>query len=85
MNEDSGQYTVDIKNPDSFKTITSKYEFIKPPESSEWQCYLFGNRPGSIGMIYTPPKGRVPNWFVRWSMRIFFDCLWVKNKSEKKT
>jgi len=84
MNEDSGQYTVDVKNPGSFKTITSKYEFIKTPELSEWQCYLFGNRPGSIGIIYIPPKGRVPNWFVRWAMRIFFDCLWVKNKSEKK-
>jgi len=88
---DSGTYTVDVKNPSPFSggfdtsnLLASKYEFIKTPESSEWQCYLFGNRPGSIGMIYTPPKGRVPNWFVRWAMRIFFDCLWVKNKSEKK-
>jgi len=85
MNEDSGQYTVDVKNPDSFKTITSKYEFIKTPESSEWQCYLFGNRPGGMGIVYIPRRGSVPNWFVRLAMRIFFDCLWVKNKSEKKT
>ena len=87
---DSGTYTIATAiDANGFKVDTSKllvgnYTFIKPPEQSEWQCYLFGNRPGSIGMIYAPQKGRVPNWFVRWSMRIFFDCLWVKNKSEKK-
>ena len=92
---DSGKYTIDKLNPVGFAFkdpeekrgygfSAQEYTFIKPPESSEWQCYLFGNRPGSNGMIYTPSKGRVPNWFVRWAMRIFFDCLWVKDKSEKK-
>jgi len=50
------------------------------PELSEWRCYLFGNRPGSVGIVYCPAKGRVPNLFVRWMMRICFDCLWVKDK-----
>ena len=86
---DSGKYTIDVNNPSGFKVDTSKllasnYTFIKPPESSEWQCYLFGNRPGGVGMIYRPKKGREPNWLVRWFMRVCFDCLWVKDKSEKK-
>jgi len=85
MNEDSSPYTNNVKNTTSAMVNTSEFLLVKTPESSEWQCYLFGNRPGSIGMIYIPPKGRVPNWFVRLAMRIFFDCLWVKNKSEKKT
>ena len=81
---DSGTYTIDVNNPSGFKVDTSNYTFIQPPESSEWQCYLFGNRPGSIGMIYRPKKGQEPNWLVRWFMRVCFDCLWVKDKSEKK-
>jgi hypothetical protein len=58
----------------------SEYKFQIQPEQSEWQCYMFGNRPGAWGIIYRPTKGRVPNWFVRWMMRICFDCLWVKGK-----
>jgi len=85
MNEDSSPYTNNVKNTTSAMVNTSEFLLVKTPESSEWQCYLFGNRPGSIGMIYIPRRGRVPNWFVRLAMRIFFDCLWVKNKSEKKT
>ena len=92
---DSGKYTIDVNNPSGFKVDTSKllagnslpagnYTFIKPHEQSEWQCYLFGNRPGSNGMIYRPNKGREPNWLTRWFMRVCFDCLWVKDQSEKK-
>jgi len=58
----------------------SEYKFQIQPEQSEWQCYMFGNRPGAWGIVYRPIKGRVPNLFVRWMMRIFFDCLWVKGK-----
>jgi hypothetical protein len=29
-------------------------------------------------MVYMPAKGREPSRFVRWMMRICFDCLWVK-------
>ena len=48
------------------------------PELSNWECYLFGNRPGGQGLAYVPDKGKVPNRFVRFMMRICFDCYWVK-------
>ena len=50
------------------------------PELSDWQCYLFGSRPDVSSIVYRPTKGRVPNLFVRWMMRVCFDCLWVKDK-----
>jgi hypothetical protein len=53
---------------------------IKVPKNSNWKCYLFGNRPGGNGIIYVPPEERVPNRFVRFMMRICFDCLWVEEK-----
>ena len=55
-----------------------KPQYLVSPEYSKWTCYLFGNRPGGMGMTYTPQKGQVPNRFVRFMMRIFFDCYWVK-------
>ena len=61
--------------------IAKDYTFYKLPEQSEWQCYMFGNRPGAQGIIYRPTKGKHPNWFVRWMMLVCFDCLWVKDKS----
>jgi len=49
------------------------------PEQSKWTCYLFGNRPWSgMGLSYIPNKGQVPNRFVRFMMRICFDCYWEK-------
>ncbi len=53
--------------------------YIQNPKLSNWTCYMFGNRPGGVGIIYTPEEGRVPNRFVRFMMRICFDCIWVKN------
>jgi len=53
--------------------------FIHQPKYSNWKCYLFGNRPGGNGIMYVPSEGRVPNRFVRFMMRICFDCLWVKD------
>ena len=61
--------------------ITTNFVINKPPKYSDWQCYMFGNRPGKIGMIYQPVKGYEPNWFVRWMMKVCFDCLWVKEKN----
>ena len=49
-------------------------------EPSDWQCYMFGSRPDALGIVYRPRKGGVPNLFVRWMMRVCFDCLWVKDK-----
>jgi len=85
MNNDEINKTFDeeyIKYRDAFMT---NYTFPKEytfhlPERSEWSCYLFGNRPGGVGMIYRPSKGQEPSWFVRWMMRVCFDCLWVKEK-----
>ncbi len=51
-------------------------------ERSEWSCYMFGNTPGGYGLVYTPEKGKVPNRFVRWMMKICFACTWVKGMSE---
>ncbi len=55
--------------------------FIQQPKHSNWTCYMFGNRPGAnYGITYTPVEGRVPNRFVRFMMRICFDCMWVEKK-----
>ena len=60
-------------NFDDYRCETPKFVF-HAPEYSEWTCYLFG---GSTS--YIPLKGHVPNWFVRFMMKICFDCKWVKN------
>ena len=52
---------------------------VKVPKQSNWKCYMFGNRPGGSGIMYIPSEGQVPNRFVRFMMRICFDCLWVKD------
>lgn len=57
------------------------YKFHVLQEQSEWVCYLWGNRPGLSGIIYRPNKGKEPNWFVRWMMKICFDCLWIKENN----
>ena len=48
------------------------------PKISNYTCYMFGNRPGGMGMVYTPVEGKVPNRFVRFMMRICLGCTWVK-------
>lgn len=58
----------------------SKYQILQQPKLSNWKCYLFGNRPGKNGIMYVPSEGRVPNRFVRFMMRICFDCMWVEEK-----
>jgi len=58
------------------------YKFFTPSETSEWKCYLFGSKPETNdGIAYVPLKGYEPNWFVRWMMKICFDCTWVKEQS----
>jgi len=69
-----GEY---IKYRDAFP---KEYTFQIQPEQSEWQCYMFGNRPGGVGIVYRPNKGAEPNWFVRWMMKVCFACTWVKDK-----
>ena len=55
---------------------TSSYIHI--PKKSNYICYMFGARPGGMGMVYTPVEGQVPNRFVRFMMRICLGCTWVK-------
>ena len=59
---------------------TKNYTFFHT-EHSDWQCYMFGNRPNGTGIVYRPKKGYEPNWFVRWMMKVCFDCIWVKEKN----
>jgi hypothetical protein len=68
-------------NPDDFKDFLRPCEFFKPPKRSDWKCYMFGNTPETNdGILYQPKEGCEPNWFVRWMMKICFDCTWVKDK-----
>ena len=55
---------------------------IKLPEPSEWTCYMFGATVGN-GLVWNPEKGKVPNWFTRWMMKICFSCTWIKKEQEK--
>ena len=67
---------------------TSEANFIiNIPKPSGWVCYMFGNRPDRHGLVYSPPSGSVPNWFVRWMMKVCFDCLWIYegNKDDRTT
>ena len=50
------------------------------PEYSEWKCYLFGSD-NYNGIVYQPLKGKEPNMFARWMMKICFSCRWVKEKN----
>ena len=60
------------------KGLNTCLVFNNQPEPSGWKCYMFGNRPDGKGIIYFPEKGQVPNRFVRFMMKVCFDCLWVK-------
>jgi hypothetical protein len=51
---------------------------IVTPTYSRWKCYMFGNTPNGMGIIYIPLRGNEPNWFVRWMMKVCFACTWVK-------
>ena len=63
-------------------THMTDYVLIKPVEMSDWKCYMFGNKPNNgCGIIYQPSKGQEPNWFVRWMMKVCFDCTWVKGNT----
>lgn len=58
-----------------------KFNVFNLPKPSKWKCYLFGNRPGQTGIVWQPNEGGEPNWFVRWMMKVCFDCLWIKDES----
>ena len=62
----------------NYTIYTSPYSYFNLPKQSNYTCYMFGNRPGGSGIVYTPQEGRVPNAWVRFWMKVFFDCNWVK-------
>jgi hypothetical protein len=65
---------------DDIYATKGEYTFTLP-EMSEWKCYMFGNSPETNnGIMYVPRKVHEPNWFVRWMMKICFDCTWVKEQ-----
>jgi hypothetical protein len=55
------------------------YTILQVPESAGWTCYLFGTKPGFGGFVYKPSKGQVPNFFVRWMMKVLLGCMWIKD------
>ena len=56
-----------------------EYKFrITPAQDPDWKCYLFGNTSDGYGIVYIPAEGQVPNWFVRWMMKVCLGCTWVK-------
>jgi len=52
-----------------------KFTAVSLPKMSEWKCYMFGSREGYNGLVYQPTQGNVPNRFVRWMMKVCFDCV----------
>ena len=53
--------------------------FIQQPKDSNYTCYLFGGDAGFSPITWTPQEGKVPNAWVRFWMKVFFNCKWVKN------
>ena len=60
--------------------IPNDYLFIHQPKYSNWTCYLFGGNASFSCITWTPEEGKVPNAWVRFFMKVFLDCNWVKNK-----
>jgi len=51
---------------------------IHQPKQSNWTCYLFGGNASFSSITWTPEEGKVPNAWVRFWMKVFLDCNWVK-------
>ena len=69
---------ITIKNPpDGYRSdpIVSFYG----PEMSKWDCHLFGSD-GTGGITYTPVEGNIPNFFIRWMMKICLGCRWERKE-----
>ena len=79
--DEEGMYLVHQTEVKFGAAPDNSYTF-KLPEQPEWKCYMFGNTPhDNQGIVYIPRKGKEPNWFVRWMMKVFFACTWVKEKN----
>lgn len=64
---------------DQYTMKAGEYGVFNQPELSEWTCYLFGNTPDSSGIVWTPVKGKHPNWFWRKMQYICFGNMWRKS------
>jgi len=54
--------------------------FIQQPKESNYICYMFGGDASFSPITWTPQEGKVPNAWVRFFMKVFLDCNWVKKK-----
>lgn len=63
-----------------FEGPETEYKFYEPiPPDQDWECYMYGSIPGTSGsMVYHPSEGQIPNWFVRYFMKVFLGCTWVR-------
>ena len=59
------------------KSTETKFN-LSIPKLSNWTCYAFGGDAGFSPITWTPQEGKVPNAWVRFWMKVFFDCKWVK-------
>lgn len=77
----SGSIDYKWKYTSEYYIHNGQIEFYKPPIYSNWKCHLFGSD-GTNGITYQPVEGKVPNFFIRWMMKICLGCTWVKMKNE---
>lgn len=53
---------------------------ILKPKQSGWVCYLFGGNKHTVGIVWYPEEGNVPNWFWRNMQYLCFGNKWEKLK-----
>lgn len=62
------------------KDVYDDLHVLTLPQYSDWECHCFGC--DGDGIIWTPLKGKAPNWFWRKMQYLIFGNRWVK-KSKK--
>ena len=63
-------------------TAKGGYATLRTPKYSDWQCYMYGSKPGSaLSTVYRPIEENLPNRFVRFMMKVCLGCTWVKDST----
>ena len=62
-----------------YANISIENKVFIQPNYSNWTCYLFGGDASFSPLTWTPQEGKVPNAWVRFWMKVFFNSKWVKN------
>tara|TARA_R110000822_G_C15073261_1_gene468840 strand:- start:55 stop:273 length:219 start_codon:yes stop_codon:yes gene_type:complete len=62
--------------------VSEGLTIAEQPELSGWKCHMYGSNPDGYGMVYYPTEGNVPNFFIRYMMKICLGCTWVKGEDE---